>query len=167
MSKLKTLGDLLVQEIKDLSNAEGQLVKALPKMAKAASQPALKDAFLAHLKETQGHVERLEKVADILGASPRGKTCKAMKGLVEEGAETIEEPGDPFIKDLALTAAAQKVEHYEIAGYGSAKAIAAALGHDAVVALLQATENEEGKADKALTAIAKQIVARAPAAAHA
>lgn len=167
MSKLNTLEDLLVQEIKDLFNAEGQLVKALPKMAKSASQPALKNAFLAHLKETQVHVERLENVAEILGASPRGKTCKAMKGLIEEGAETIDENGDALIKDLALIVAAQKVEHYEIAGYGSAKALAAALGHDDVVALLQETENEEGKADKDLTSIAKQIVARAPSAAHA
>src|SRR5688572_23765760 len=114
MSKLNSLDDLLVQEIKDLFNAEGQLVKALPKMAKAASEPALKDAILAHLKETEGHVARLEQVAEILGASPRGKTCKAMKGLIEEGAEVIEEQGDPTVKDLALIGAAQKVEHYEI-----------------------------------------------------
>ncbi|RYD72642.1 MAG: DUF892 family protein, partial [Verrucomicrobiaceae bacterium] len=111
MAKLTSLDVLLVQEIKDLYNAETQLVKALPKMAKAASNPKLKEGFTKHLEETKGHVIRLEEAAEILGASPKGKVCKAMKGLVEEGAETIEEDGDPTIKDLALITAAQKVEH--------------------------------------------------------
>ena len=165
MSKLISLDVLLVQEIKDLYNAETQLVKALPKMAKAAANPKLKEGFTRHLEETKGHVARLEEVAELLGASPKGKVCKAMQGLVEEGGETIEDSGDPTIKDLALITAAQKVEHYEISGYGSARAFAEALGHDDVVALLQATLDEEGTTDKALTAIAKKLIPEAAAAA--
>ena len=165
MSKLTSLNVLLVQEIKDLYSAETQLVKALPKMAKAAANPKLKEGFTTHLAETKEHVTRLEEVAELLGASPKGKVCKAMKGLVEEGAETIEESGDPTIKDLALITAAQKVEHYEISGYGSARALAEALGHDDIVALLEATLNEEGTTDKTLTAIAKKLIPEATAAA--
>jgi ferritin-like metal-binding protein YciE len=156
MSKLKSLEDLLVQEIKDLFSAEGQLVKALPKMAKAASDPVLKDAFLSHLKETKDHLDRLESVAKLLDANPRGKTCKGMAGLVEEGEDAME--GDPMLKDLALIGAAQKVEHYEISGYGSARALAEALDLDEVVDLLQATEDEESEAESALTEIADDIV---------
>jgi ferritin-like metal-binding protein YciE len=165
MSKLTSLNVLLVQEIKDLYSAETQLVKALPKMAKAAANPKLKEGFTTHLAETREHVTRLEEVAELLGASPKGKVCKAMKGLVEEGAETIEESGDPTIKDLALITAAQKVEHYEISGYGSARELAEALGHDDIVALLEATLNEEGTTDKSLTAIAKKLIPEATAAA--
>jgi ferritin-like metal-binding protein YciE len=165
MSKLTSLNVLLVQEIKDLYSAETQLVKALPKMAKAAANPKLKEGFTTHLAETREHVTRLEEVAELLGASPKGKVCKAMKGLVEEGAETIGESGDPTIKDLALITAAQKVEHYEISGYGSARALAEALGHDDIVALLEATLNEEGTTDKSLTAIAKKLIPEATAAA--
>ncbi|MEO5914073.1 MAG: ferritin-like domain-containing protein [Luteolibacter sp.] len=157
MSKLNSLEDLLAEEIKDLYSAETQLVKALPKMAKAASDANLAAAFTGHLEETKGHVGRLEEVADLLGITPGGKTCKAMKGLVEEGAETIAEKGDPSLKDLALITAAQKVEHYEISGYGSAKALAARLGLKDVVKLLQTTENEEGAADKKLTSIAESL----------
>ena len=157
MSKLATLEALLVQEIKDLHSAETQLVKALPKMAKAASDGSLKEAFQNHLEETKGHVERLEKAAKLLTASPKGKTCKAMKGLVEEGAEVIEETGDPAVRDFALIIAAQKVEHYEISGYGSARALAEILGLDDVIDLLQATIEEEGAADKLLTEIAESI----------
>jgi ferritin-like metal-binding protein YciE len=159
MSKLKSLEDLLIQEVKDLFSAEGQLVKALPKMAKAASDPALKDAILTHLKKTEEHVNRLEEVAKILGATPRGKTCKAMAGLIEEGGEVIKEDCDPMIKDLALIIAAQKVEHYEISGYGSAKALAGILNLEDVVELLQETEDEESEADSELTTIADDIVA--------
>lgn len=157
MSKLATLEVLLVQEIKDLYSAETQLVKALPKMAKAATDASLKEAIKNHLEETKVHVERLEKIAGLLDITPRGKSCKAMKGLVEEGAEVIEEDGDPAVKDFALIVAAQKVEHYEISGYGSARAIAEILGHDEVLELLQATIEEEGAADKLLTQIAEQI----------
>ena len=156
MSKLATLEVLLVQEIKDLYSAETQLVKALPKMAKAAADASLKEAIKNHLEETKVHVERLEKIAGLLDITPRGKSCKAMKGLVEEGAEVIEEDGDPAVKDFALIVA-QKVEHYEISGYGSARAIAEILGHDEVLELLQATIEEEGAADKLLTQIAEQI----------
>jgi ferritin-like metal-binding protein YciE len=158
MAKLNTLEVLLAHEIKDLYSAENQLVKALPKMAKAASSEALQAAFKTHLEETKGHVSRLEEVAELLGTTPKGKVCKAMKGLVEEGSETIEEEGAPIIKDLALIGAAQKVEHYEISGYGTARALAEALGLDDVVALLQATLDEEGTTDKNLTAIAEELV---------
>ena len=159
MSKLNTLNDLLVAEIKDLFSAENQLVKALPKMAKAATDPDLKAGFKKHLKETTGHVERLEQAAVLLGASPRGKSCKAMKGLIEEGAEAIKEEMDPSIKDLALITAAQKVEHYEISGYGTARTLAEALRLSKVASLLKATEDEEGATDKKLTTVATAIIA--------
>lgn len=158
MSKLASLNVLLTQEIKDLYSAETQLVAALPKMAKAASDAALKDGFKTHLEETKVHVERLDQIAKILGISPKNKVCKAMKGLVEEGAETIEEDGDPVIKDLALIAAAQRVEHYEISGYGSARAIAEALGLDDVVELLQTTLDEESATDEILTELADGLL---------
>lgn len=157
MSKLTNLEKLLEHEIKDLYSAETQLVKALPKMAKAASDPELKEAFTSHLEETKGHVQRLQQVAEILGTSPRGKSCKAMKGLVEEGEETMKEDGDPNILDLALIGAAQKVEHYEIAGYGTARSLAESLGMDDVISLLQETLDEEGEADKKLTGIAETV----------
>lgn len=157
MSKIKSLDSLLAEEIKDLHSAETQLVKALPKMAKAASSADLVAAFTGHLEETKGHVERLEKVGEILGTATGGKTCKAMKGLIEEGAETIDEKGEPSLKDLALITIAQKVEHYEISGYGTARALAGRLGLKEVVKLLQATEDEEGAADKKLTKIAENL----------
>lgn len=163
MSKLKSLHDLLVHSVKDLYSAETQLVKALPKMAKAATDPKLVEGFKAHLEETKEHVSRLEKVAELLDASPRGVSCKAMKGLVEEGEETIEEEAEPAIKDLALISAAQKVEHYEIAGYGSAVALAKSIGNTEAAALLQTTLDEEGTTDKKLTALANKIAASVPA----
>lgn len=159
MSKLTTLEDLLIHSVKDLYSAETQLVKALPKMAKAASDPVLKKGFVTHLEETQIHVSRLEQVAGLLDASPRGVSCKAMKGLIEEGSETIDEEAAPAIKDLALIAAAQKVEHYEISGYGSARALAEAIGNNEVAELLKATEDEEGATDKKLTEVAGEITA--------
>ncbi len=158
MSKLKSVEDVLVQEIKDLYSAENQLVKALPKMAKAAHAPALRAGFEKHLKETTIHIDRLEKVAQIFGVSPKGKSCKAMKGLVEEGAEVMQEDGEPSLKDLALIVAAQKVEHYEIAGYGSARTLAEALGQRDAVKLLQATLDEEDATDEALTQISLKII---------
>ena len=161
MSKLNSMEALLEQEIKDLYSAETQLVKALPKMAKAASDSDLIAGIEKHLEETKVHVQRLEEVAELLGITPRGKSCKAMKGLVEEGAEVIEEDGEASIKDLALIVAAQKVEHYEIAGYGSARALAEMLGLDDAVELLQATLDEEGDTDKALTGIAETIASTA------
>jgi len=159
MSKLKTLQDLLIAEVKDLYSAETQLLKALPKMAKAASEPALKEGFKKHLEQTEGHVQRLEKAAELLDATPRGKTCKAMKGLIEEGSETIEEEGLPSLKDLALITAAQKVEHYEISGYGSVRALSEALDLPEVTALFEATLQEEGDTDKTLTKLAEKILA--------
>lgn len=158
MSKLTSIQDLLVQEIKDLYSAEGQLVKALPKMAKTARHPKLKQAFETHLEQTEEHVARLEEAAKLLEASPRGKACKAMQGLVEEGSEAMKEDGDPNLIDLGLITAAQKVEHYEIAGYGCARSLAQALHLDDVAALLQATLDEEGDTDKLLTSLAEEIV---------
>lgn len=158
MAKLSSIQVLLVQEIKDLYSAETQLVKALPKMAKAASNEELVKGFKAHLEETKGQVTRLEKAAEILGVTPKGKVCKAMKGLVEEGSEAIEEEGDPNVKDLALIGAAQRVEHYEIAGYGTARALAEALQLDEIVSLLQATLDEESTCDTTLTDLAQTII---------
>ena len=119
--KMKTLQDLFADEIKDLYSAETQIVKALPKMAKAASSPELKQAFEEHLEQTKEHVERLEEVCEKLDLTPKGKKCKAMQGLLEEGSEIISEGGEPMVLDAALIAAAQRVEHYEIAGYGCAR----------------------------------------------
>jgi len=157
MSGFNTLEDLLTEQIKDLHSAETQLVQALPKMADATATRDLKHAILVHLDETNVHVDRLEKIAEIMGFGPRGKSCKAMKGLIEEGEETIQEDGDGSIKDLAIIAAAQKVEHYEISGYGSARATAELLGLQDVVDLLQATLDEEGDTDKKLTELAEDI----------
>lgn len=161
MSKLKSIEALLVQEIKDLYSAETQLVKALPKMAKAATDPDLRAGFETHLEETKVHVDRLEEVAKFLDVSPKGKSCKAMKGLIEEGSEVIDEDGEPAVKDLALIVAAQKVEHYEIAGYGSARTLAEVLGFDEAVELLQATLDEEGQTDKKLTELSLQLIPEA------
>ena len=155
---MATLPDLLEDELKDIYSAENQLVKALPKMAKKASSATLKKAFTDHLKQTEGHVARLEKIGKELDITLKGKTCAAMKGLVEEGKEVIDEDGDPSIIDAALIGAAQRVEHYEMAAYGTVRAMAAALGHDRVAKLLQQTLDEEGAADKKLTAIAEDEV---------
>ena len=154
---LDTLRDLFVEELKDLYSAEHQLIKALPKMAKAASSPDLKRAFESHLKETKAQVDRLEQVFAGLDMSPKGKKCKAMEGLVEEGAEWIEEDADPDVMDAGLIAAAQRVEHYEIAGYGCVRTYAQLLGETKAASLLQKTLDEEGAADKKLTQIAKKI----------
>ena len=159
MAKLNNLHELLVHEIKDLYSAETQLVKALPKMAKGATHPALKKGIEDHLEQTKGHVTPLEEVAKLLDATPRGVSCKTVKGVDEEGGETLEEEGDSNILDLAIITAAQKVEHYEIAGYGCARALAEKLGLEDVVELLDATIHEEGDADKSLTAVAEKIIA--------
>jgi ferritin-like metal-binding protein YciE len=157
MSSIITLHALLVDELKDLYNAENQLVKALPKMAKAASDPDLRAAFTGHLAETKGHVNRLEKALKILGAPAKGKVCHAMKGLVEEGGEAIETKAPSAIRDANLIGAAQRVEHYEMAAYGTAKAFAMALNEDEVVELLQATLDEEGAANEKLTSISGTV----------
>lgn len=156
--KLRSLQDLYVEELKDLYSAESQLLTALPKMAKAASAPELNKAFKDHLKETEGQVRRLETIFEKLGTSPKGKKCKAMEGLIEEGKETISEDADPSIKDAALIAAAQRVEHYEMAGYGCARTYARLLGHDDAAHLLQETLDEEGAADKKLTKLAETVI---------
>jgi ferritin-like metal-binding protein YciE len=155
---MDSLKDLYIDELKDLYNAENQLLKALPKMAKKASAPQLKRAFQDHLAQTEGHVNRLEKIFKGLGEKPTGKTCKAMKGLVEEGKEIIEEDGDDSVLDAALIGAAQRVEHYEIAGYGVVRTFASLLGENSAVDLLQRTLNEEGETDKKLTALAETII---------
>ncbi len=155
---MDTLTELLEDELKDIYSAENQLLKALPRMAKKASSSALKQAFTSHLKETEGHVKRLEKIGQTLEIKLRGKTCQAMKGLVEEGKEVLEEEGQSPIIDAALIGAAQRVEHYEMAAYGTVRAIANQLGHTSVVQLLQDTLEEEGAADKKLTGIAEEEV---------
>lgn len=156
--KLETLHDLYVDELKDLYNAENQLLKALPKMAKAASAAKLGQAFTDHLEETKGQVERLETIFKELGISPKGKTCKAMQGLLEEGKEVLTEDADPSVWDAALIAAAQRVEHYEMAGYGCVRTFARLLGEDAAADLLQETLNEEGAADHKLTKLAESVI---------
>lgn len=153
--KIETLRDLFIHELEDLYDAETRLTEALPKMAEAASSPTLKAAFKSHLKETRGHVTRLERIFADLGEDLERKACKAMKGLVAEGDEVIGAEGDPVVKDAALIAAAQRVEHYEIAGYGTARAFARRLGLKGIPEILTQTLNEEGKADKHLTAIAE------------
>lgn len=155
---MRSLRDLYVEELKDLYNAENQLVKALPRMAKAASAPELKAAFTEHLEVTKGQVERLEKVFEALGVSPRGKKCKAMEGLIEEGKELLEEEASPAVLDAALIVAAQKVEHYEMAGYGSVRTFAQMLGFAEAARLLQQTLDEEAQADEKLTALAEAII---------
>ena len=158
---IRTFEDLLVDEIKDLYDAEHQLTKALPKMAKAATSPDLKKAFESHLKETEAHIKRLEQVFEGLGKKPTRKTCAAMKGLVEEGSEVIEEEMDPEVKDAALIGAAQRVEHYEMAGYGTVRTFAHLLGHHDLEAILQQTLEEEAGADEKLTGIASKINVKA------
>ena len=155
---MDSLKDLYVDELKDLYNAENQLLKALPKMAKKASAPELKRAFQDHLAQTEGHVDRLAKIFKGLGEKPTGKTCKAMKGLIEEGKEIIEEDGDGSVLDAALIGAAQRVEHYEIAGYGVVRTFASLLGEDDAMQTLQRTLNEEAETDKKLTKLAESVI---------
>ncbi len=155
---LDTLHDLMVNELKDLYSAETQLVKALPKMAKAAGSETLRTAFTDHLEETKGQVSRLEQVFEMLDTSPRGKKCKAMEGLVEEGGEMAQEEGEDAVRDAGLIAAAQRVEHYEIAAYGSTIAFAKQMGHAEIVELLLASLNEEKAADEKLSALAESEI---------
>jgi len=156
--KLNTLADLLHHELKDLYSAENQLVKALPKMAKAATNPDLKAGFEEHLEQTKGHVERLSQIAETLGIKLAGHKCKAMEGLVEEGAELIGEDAEDSVRDAGLIGAAQRVEHYEMAGYGTAKALALKLGHDDVAGILDETLQEEKETDEKLTELAESAV---------
>jgi ferritin-like metal-binding protein YciE len=151
--KIPSVAKLLEDELKDLYSAESQLVKALPKMAKAAEAAALKAAFTKHLAETKGQVERLRKVGEMLDVKLTGKKCKAMEGLLEEGGEILDADGPGAVVDAALIAAAQRVEHYEISGYGTARTLAEHLGHARAAKLLQQTLDEESAADAKLTAI--------------
>ena len=156
--KLNTLQDLFIDELRDLYSAENQLLKALPKMAKGASEAELKQAFEEHLEQTKGHVERLEQIFDGLDESPKGKTCHAMKGLVEEGAEILDQDGEESVLDAGIIAAAQKVEHYEIASYGTVRTFAELLDQTQASKLLQETLDEEGEANKKLNALAEDII---------
>ena len=156
--KLDTLKTLYSNELRDLYNAENQLVKALPKMAKAASSEDLKDAFEKHLEQTKGHVKRLEQVFEALGEKPKGKTCRAMKGLIEEGSEILKEEGEESILDAGIIVAAQKVEHYEIASYGSVRTFAHLLGQNEAAELLQSTLDEESETNELLNRLAEGIV---------
>ena len=157
MAKISTPRDLLVEELKDLYSAENQILKALPKMAKAATSEKLREAFETHLEETTTQVERLETIGEKLAESMKGKNCKAMEGLVEEGEEIMEEDATPAMLDLALIGAAQKVEHYEMAGYGTARTLAELSEEKEIAELLQETLDEEGKTDRILTEIAQEL----------
>ena len=157
-SKMATLEDLYTDLLKDLYSAEKQLVKALPKIAKNAQSPDLQKAFQDHLKQTEGHVERIERIFSDMDGSPRGKKCVGMEGLIEEGNELLQEDAEPDVLDAGLIAAAQKVEHYEIAGYGTARAWAQRLGYDSAARLLQQTLEEESLANEKLTKIAESHV---------
>jgi len=157
MSKITTLRDVYVEQLKDLHSAETQLIKALPKMAKAATSPKLAQGFEEHLEQTKGHAARLEKIFKRLDEKPTGKKCKAMEGLIKEGSETIEENASPTAKDALLIAAAQRVEHYEIAGYGTVKTYANLLGEEEAVRLLGQTLEEEVETDEKLTELAESI----------
>ena len=159
--EFNSLSDLFVQQIEDLYDAEQQMVEALPLMADAASTPDLKRAFSEHLRQTQNHVTRLEQVFRGLDMEPERETCPAMKGLIKEGNDIIKAKGNPAVRDAGLIAAAQRVEHYEIASYGTVRSFAQRLGRDDLANILQQTLDEEGEADKKLNAIAEQWVNQA------
>jgi ferritin-like metal-binding protein YciE len=156
--KISTIAKLFEDQLKDIHSAETQLVKALPKMAKKASSKGLKDAITSHLEETKHQVERLNQIGETLNLKLTGKKCKAMEGLIEEGAEVLEADGPGPVIDSALIAAAQRVEHYEISAYGSARALARQLGHEDVVELLQETLDEESAADEKLTSLSEEEI---------
>jgi len=151
------LKDLYIDELKDLYNAENQLVKALPKLARAAASAELRQGFEEHLEQTKGHVERLEKIFQMLDESPKGKKCKGMEGLIVEGSEVMEEDYEGSLLDAALIGAARRVEHYEIAGYGTARSFAESLGESDHVSLLNETLEEEKEIDQKLLELAKQV----------
>jgi ferritin-like metal-binding protein YciE len=155
--ELKTLTDLYIHELKDLYSAEKQIIKALPKMAKAATNPELKAGFEQHLEESKDHALRLEKILSSHDQTTRGPKCKGMEGVLEEGSEIIEEEADDDVRDAGLIAAAQRVEHYEIAGYGTARTYAELLGDKDGAKILQLTLDEEAATDKKLTAAAEKI----------
>lgn len=153
----ENLQELFVDQICDIYDAEKQLVKALPKLADAASSEDLEETLRMHLDETEAQVSRIEEVFGMVGQQPKGKPCKAMKGLIDEGNEAAQEEREGEFRDLAIIAACQRVEHYEISAYGTAKAIAARLGLEDAVQLLEQTEDEESEADSKLTEVAEMI----------
>jgi ferritin-like metal-binding protein YciE len=161
MPKITNLRDVYIEQLKDLYSAETQLIKALPKMAKAATNPELAQGFEEHLEQTKEHAVRLEQIFETLEEKPTGKKCKAMEGLIKEGSETIEEDASDAAKDAMLIAAAQRVEHYEIAGYGSVKTYANLLGEEEAAKLLEETLQEEKDTDEKLTEAAEAINAEA------
>jgi ferritin-like metal-binding protein YciE len=150
-----SLRSLFLEELKDIYHAEKQLVQALPRLAKTAESTDLREAFASHLKETEGHVRRLEAIFKDLGQTPRGKRCKGMEGLIEEGKEILEAEGEGPVIDAALIASAQRVEHYEIAAYGCLRTYAELLGYDNAANLLSETLDEEEAADEKLTSVAE------------
>ena len=156
--EMESLQELLIEEMRDIYSAEKQLTKAMPKMAKKASNPQLKKAFETHLRETEGQIQRLEKIFEKLGKKPTGKKCAAMEGLVEEGKEMMGEDMDDDVMDAALIAVAQKIEHYEIASYGTVRTWAQHIGDEQTARLLQQTLDEEGKTDKLLTEMAENSI---------
>jgi len=158
---VETMQELLIDELKDLYSAEKQIVRALPKLAKAATSTELQEALVNHLVETKGQVARLEQIGEIIGKKLTGKSCVGMKGVLEEGSEVLEDTDKGTIRDAALIAASQRVEHYEMAGYGSAREFAKILGLSEVANLLDETLAEEKNADKTLSAIARQVNAKA------
>ena len=156
--EMNDLQDLFIEELKDLYSAEKQLLKALPRVVKAVENPELKNALQNHVRETEGHVQRLEQIFDRLGTSGRGKKCKGMEGLIEENKEMLGEDAQPEVLDAGIIVGAQKVEHYEIAGYGSAVTFAKLLGDQESANLLAQTLDEEERTDKLLTQIAESSI---------
>ncbi len=156
--QLNTLHDLLIEELHDLYSAETQIIEALPKMVEAATSPELKEAFSTHLEETKSQSKRLEVLFEQLQEEPKGKTCNGMKGVLEEASELLKLSGTPSVIDEALIGAAQRVEHYEIAGYGTAVSHAEKLGEDDIAAVLKEILLEERKTDEALTSIAQNAI---------
>jgi ferritin-like metal-binding protein YciE len=163
--EMQSLRELMIDELKDLYSAENQILKALPKMIKKATSAELKSGFEKHLEETEGHVERLDKIFQQLDASPRGKKCKGMEGIIEDGKELMEKDADPEVMDAGLIGAAQHVEHYEMAGYGCVRTYAELLGLSDVAKLLQKTLDEEKATDEKLTELSRQINVKAEKAA--
>jgi ferritin-like metal-binding protein YciE len=158
---VSNMEELFLDELKDLYSAEKQITKALPKLAKAATSPELREAFESHLEETKGHVDRLEKAFQLLGKPLRGKMCHGMQGVLEEGSEVLEDTEKGDVRDAALISAAQRVEHYEIAAYGSVREYANLLGRKEIANLLEETLNEEKAADKKLNGISKSVNSQA------
>lgn len=158
---VNSIEKLFAEELRDLYSAENQITKALPKLVKTATAPELKEALQNHLRETEGQIQRLEKICSMLDANPRGKSCEGMKGVLEEGSSSIEEVDNDEVRDAAIISAAQRVEHYEIAAYGTARTYAELLGQPEVAHLLEETLEEEKAADEKLTSISEEVNARA------